>query len=501
MLQHAADDRMDEFAAESASTPKRIRTGLARALESLNLPNDFTASLATWPSIAEDTKVPQTMLFLRTLDQPIAWPGPDKAESPWFAPLAAAGILTPSDLVAAAPALIQSHPRDGRTAMELAVLMADAGKTDDALAALAKAESSAPANSPSATAALTLARAEILDRATKFDDALAALASLPEATLAEASVPEATRNRISNLKAALAQQIAFSTGGLRTALEPVALSLAKAPDDPALWKAAAVAFETAAKAQTRLGKHSEAVSSLSMAWSIASRLGSRSPNAETAALLAGITTELRTARIAAQDPAAPIDLITSKSEAATNPDHALPTEADAIRPEFDDSSWPKTTGPAGWGSIPGAPAIASPLTPASLRWFRFRFKADPSRVRSLLATITVDDASAIWLNGNPIHRVDLPPNSLTPTIRKSRVSPFKVSWTAPLKEENVLTVALCQSPQGIKSGLLSLTVAANDFAEPTDAGKSIDMKATAAALGDAWSQFPDAFRHAITDTH
>jgi len=501
MLQHAADDRMDEFAAEAASTPKRIRTGLARALESLNLPNDFTASLATWPSIAEDTKVPQTMLFLRTLDQPIAWPGPDKAESPWFAPLAAAGILTPSDLVAAAPALIQSHPRDGRTAMELAVLMADAGKTDDALAALAKAESSAPANSPSATAALTLARAEILDRATKFDDALAALASLPEATLAEASVPEATRNRISNLKAALAQQIAFSTGGLRTALEPVALSLAKAPDDPALWKAAAVAFETAAKAQTRLGKHSEAVSSLSMAWSIASRLGSRSPNAETAALLAGITTELRTARIAAQDPAAPIDLITSKSEAATNPDHALPTEADAIRPEFDDSSWPKTTGPAGWGSIPGAPAIASPLTPASLRWFRFRFKADPSRVRSLLATITVDDASAIWLNGNPIHRVDLPPNSLTPTIRKSRVSPFKVSWTAPLKEENVLTVALCQSPQGIKSGLLSLTVAANDFAEPTDAGKSIDMKATAAALGDAWSQFPDAFRHAITDTH
>ena len=501
MLQHAADDRMDEFAAEAASTPKRIRTGLARALESLNLPNDFTAALATWPSIAADTTVPQTSLFLRSLDQPIAWPGPDKAESPWFAPLVTAGIFTAADLVSAAPGLMETYPRDGRTAMELAVLMADAGKTDDALAALAKAQSAAPQDSPSATAALTLARAEILDRATKFDDALAALAALPEATLAEASVPEATRNRIANLKAALTQQVAFATGGLRAALAPVAESLAKAPDDPALWKTAAVAFETAAKAQTRLGKHSEAATSLSMAWSIASRLGSRSPNAETAALLAGITAELRTARIAAHDPAAPVDLITLKSEAATNPDNAIPTEADAIRPDFDDSSWPRTTGPAGWGSLPGAPAITSALNPASLRWFRFRFKADPATVRSLVATISADDACAIWLNGNPIHRVDLPPNSLTPTIRKSRVSTVTTSWKPEVSTDNLLTVALCQSPQGIKSGHLSLTLAANDFANPTDAGKSIDTNATATALGDAWSQFPDAFREAITAAH
>jgi tetratricopeptide (TPR) repeat protein len=498
MLQHAADDRMDEFAAEAAATPKRIRTGLVRALESLNIPNDFTAALASWPPIAEDTKVSQTMLFLRTLDQPIAWPGPDKAESPWFSPLVSAGVFKASDLVTAAPGLMKSHPREGRTAMELAVLMAETGQTDQAMAALDSAQSSAPRNSPSATSALTLTRAEILDRATKFEEALAALQSLPEATLAEASVPEATRNRISNLSAALQQQIAFSKGGLVAALDPAARALNMTPENLTLWKSAAVAFETAAKAQTRLGKHSEAVTSLSMAWSIASRLGYRSPNAETAALLAGITTELRTARIAARDPVAPIDLISLNSEAATNPDNSIPSEADAIRPDFDDSSWPKTTGPAGWGSIPGSPGIAAPLNPASLRWLRFRFKADPARVRSLLATITADDACAIWLNGNPIHRVDLPPNSLTPTIRKSRVSPLKVSWTAQLKEENVLAVALCQSPQGIKSGLLSLTLAANDFAEPTEAGKSIDMKETAASLGAAWTQFPDAFREAIT---
>jgi hypothetical protein len=141
------------------------------------------------------------------------------------------------------------------------------------------------------------------------------------------------------------------------------------------------------------------------------------------------------------------------------------------------------------------------VNPASLRWFRFRFKADPATVRSLVATISADDACAIWLNGNPIHRVDLPPGSLTPTIRKSRVSPLTTTWKPEVATDNVLTVALCQSPQGIKSGHLSLTLAANDFANPTDAGKSIDMNATASALGDAWSQFPDAFRHAITDTH
>jgi hypothetical protein len=235
-----------------------------------------------------------------------------------------------------------------------------------------------------------------------------------------------------------------------------------------------------------------------MAWSIASRLGSRSPNAETAALLASITAELRTARIAAHDPAAPVELITLKSEASTNPDNSIPSEADAIRPDFDDSSWPRTTGPAGWGSLPGAPAITSALTPASLRWFRFRFKADPATVRSLVATISADDACAIWLNGNPIHRVDLPPGSLTPTIRKSRVSTVTTSWKPDVATDNVLTVALCQSPQGIKSGHLSLTLAANDFANPTDAGKSIDTKTTTTALGDAWSQFPESFREAIT---
>ena len=75
-------------------------------------------------------------------------------------------------------------------------------------------------------------------------------------------------------------------------------------------------------------------------------------------------------------------------------------------------------------------------------------------------------------------------------------SPFKIES---LKADNVLTVAFCQHPAGLSSGFLSLSIIANDSNDPTDLGATINLKASAAALGDAWAQFPESFRKAIEE--
>jgi hypothetical protein len=68
-----------------------------------------------------------------------------------------------------------------------------------------------------------------------------------------------------------------------------------------------------------------------------------------------------------------------------------------------------------------------------------------------------------------------------------------------LKADNVLTVALCQHPAGLSSGFLSLAIIGNDSNDPTDLGATINLKSTAASLGDAWTQFPESFRKTIEE--
>jgi hypothetical protein len=505
MLQHAADNHMDEFAAEAEAAPKRVRTGFTNALSALNLAEDLKAIAASWPDLGKASGLSRTTLVLRILDNGIAWPGPDKPEFPWFRTLLDAKWLDRDELLAAAPTLITTHPRDGRTAMELAVLMAEAGKPDDAIAALDKAAAALPADSPSAKVLVTLTRAEILERSDKPADALAAIQSLAESTLGEKSVPAASKNRVTTLRTQLEQQLAFAKGGLTEALRAAAAAVTADSDNPENWRATLAALRTAATAQSRAKDHAAAVHSLSMAWSVARKLGAREPNAEAAATLKSISDALKEARTAANDPLAPITLVSDATEWLASPDGVTITEADALNPDFDVSSWSPVTGPVGWGNISG---ITSKLSPQPIRWLRFRFKADPAKVQKIFYRLTADDGAAVWLNDQRFAGQNLKQNTLQPlralsSSRSTRSvpstttsSPFKIES---LKADNVLTVALCQHPAGLSSGFLSLAIIANDSNDPTDLGATINAKTTAAALGDAWTQFPESFRKAIEE--
>ncbi len=505
MLQHAADNQMAEFAADAEAAPKRARSGFANALGALNLAEDLKSIASTWPDLEKASGLSRTTLVLRMLDNGIAWPGPDKPEFPWFRTLIDAKWLDRNELLAAAPSLITAHPRDGRTAMELAVLMAEAGKPDDALAALDKAAAALPADSPSAKVLVTLTRAEILERADKPADALAALQSLAESTLGEKSVPAGSKNRVSTLRSQLEQQLAFAKGGLTEALRAAAVAVTADSDKPENWRATLTALRTAATAQSRAKDHAAAVHSLSMAWSIARKLGAREPNAEAATILKSISDALKEARTAANDPLAPITLVSDATEWLASPDGATITEADALNPDFDVSSWSPVTGPVGWGNISG---ITSKLTPQPVRWLRFRFKADPAKVQKIFYRLNADDGAAVWLNGQPFTRHNLKENTLQPlralsSSRSTRSvpsiitsSPFK---SESLKADNVLTVALCQHPAGLNAGFFNIAITANDSNDPTDLGATINAKTTAAALGDAWTQFPESFRKAIEE--
>lgn len=505
MLQHAADNHMDEFAAEANAAPKRARSGFTAALGALNLAEDLKAIAASWPDLVKASGLSRTTLVLRILDNGIAWPGPDKPEFPWFRTLIDAKWLDRDELLAAAPTLITTHPRDGRTAMELAVLMAEAGKPDDALAALDKAAAALPADSPSAKVLVTLTRAEILERSDKPADALAALQSLAESTLGEKSVPAGSKNRVNTLRTQLEQQLAFAKGGLTEALRAAAAAVTADSDKPENWRATLAALRTAATAQSRAKDHAAAVHSLSMAWSVARKLGAREPNAEAAATLKSISDALKEARTAANDPLAPITLVSDATEWLASPDGTTITEADAINPDFDVSSWSPVTGPVGWGN---GQSINSKIKPQPVRWLRFRFKADPDKVQKIFYRLTADDGAALWLNGLKFARNNLNGDSLQPlrpisssrntrsTPSTSSSSPFKPES---LKADNVLTVALCQHPAGLSSGFLSLAIIGNDSNDPTDLGATINAKTTAAALGDAWAQFPESFRKTIEE--
>ena len=122
--------------------------------------------------------------------------------------------------------------------------------------------------------------------------------------------------------------------------------------------------------------------------------------------------------------------------------------------------------------------------------------------------LTADDGAAVWLNGLKFARNNLNGDSLQPTrptssSRSTRSAP-STTTSSPfkpesLKADNVLTVALCQHPAGLSSGFLSLAIIGNDSNDPTDLGATINLKSTAAALGDAWTQFPESFRKTIEE--
>ena len=502
MLQHAIDERLTEFAAEVAAAPHRVRSALAKLMESQDLVADLKALGQSWTEMEKTAGIPRTTLVLRILEHGIGWPGDAKQRSDrWFRLLIEAGWLQRDELLAEADRLMDKHPRRGLTAMELGTIMAEAGKPEAAAQALEKAAAAMPADAPAATFRLSLTRAEVLGRSGRPADGLALLAAIPEAVSTHASLTDPDRERLRSLKASLEQDIAFEKGGVAAALAPAAAAVKANPADMAAWRTAADALTSAAGAQSRRGDHAAALHSLSMAWLITRRTATKDPAAANAAVQSLAPRWQEAARAAGHD-AAPRILTPADARWRTQPDGAVPAQADVIGAAFDDKAWSEITLPAGWNA---AGVQFTPVGAVSLRWFRLKFTANPAQVRSLTLDLQRDDGAAVWLNGTEIFRQNLAVDSLTPLknttaaeLRMLRSTKLPADKASLISQENVLVVALAQHPSGMNDGLLGLALCANDV-EPWDLGRLIDRKAAADALGEAWLQFPDEFRTTIME--
>lgn len=136
-------------------------------------------------------------------------------------------------------------------------------------------------------------------------------------------------------------------------------------------------------------------------------------------------------------------------------------------PGFDDSAWP--AGPALLYSeadaLPGPKN--TPLTLGQRTYYfrtRFDFAGDPTTL-GLVVTTVVDDGVALWLNGQPLHRLGLPADGLNhATLAERNVGnaaqegPFLLSSSLLRRGENVLAAEVHQVADSSSDIVFGLTL-------------------------------------------
>lgn len=127
--------------------------------------------------------------------------------------------------------------------------------------------------------------------------------------------------------------------------------------------------------------------------------------------------------------------------------------AEWVSPSFDDAAWAVGPMQLGYGDGDEATIVPSGPDPANrpiTTWFRTTFTVDdPLAVRALAARLVVDDGALVRLNGQEVHRFNLPTGTVLPTTRalvalggadESTVRAVEMDPAALVAGLNVLTV-------------------------------------------------------------
>ena len=502
LLYDAMDDKVAEFSEAAAGLPEQVRRRAAGSLAGTGV-----ASLgrieAKWPSDAAEALKAKSQVTVRLLQNTLTWPMEAAGHLRTLASLIDQGWLTTGDALAAAPVLVERHPREGRTEQELALLFADAGKGTEALVLLDKAATRLDEEDRAGRVWLTLTRATVLEKSAREEEALALLGSLKPEDLA--IKPKGQQETMEPLVRAATSRIelgaAWRKGGAPAVIDT---ALKHMGDDPASKQArlaVSAAFTLLASKHEAAGDKAAALPFRSAAFLV---LGGDVPASFTEYFEA--TKALKDARKAAGDPLAPYEAV-GRNGVWRYTESAEDFDA-WMQPDYDDSGWKSGEGPIGTG-IPAGPIRTETSSIPEVMAFRTKFTLpDPDKVKSLSLELMRGDGAAIYLNGKELARNNLhsegelteedhAENMVTDT-EALQWRPFRFSREVlgTLGKENVLSVILYQYNSQSTGLAFGLSARINDL-EPAELAKSIDRPTMEKALGDLWTRLPEKFREAV----
>jgi tetratricopeptide (TPR) repeat protein len=499
LLYDAMDDSTADFSNAVADLPDAARKKAVKEIEGATV-DSLEGLKFRWPDDKAEAEKVKSRTVLRMMQNTAAWPFETGGYPRTLRTLIERHWLRSEDVLAQAPALMERHPRDGRTAQELAVLQADAGKPAEALSLLDKAASQMPKEARAARTRLALTRSEVLERLERMDEALAVLNAIPEEEFDATKEGSVLKSQVLLARNRIGQGVAWRSGGAPAVVALVAKTIAAEPESPESRKAVANAYTLIADKFEAAGNKTGALRCREAAFLISERIFSGSPkNAES---LARATKALREAREATGDDTVAVEAVPRNG--VWRYFEGIQNFKSWMGPDYDDSAWKSGPGPLGTGIAEGNLRTKIGTIPEVMA-FRTKFSLkNPESVHSITLELMRGDGVAIFLNGKQIQTNNLPEEEVTESIRaKDMVSDtealqwrtLKISRQAlgSLKKDNVLSVVLYQH-DGNSTGLVfGLSATINDL-EPWELAESIDKPAMEKALGELWTGLPEAFR-------
>jgi hypothetical protein len=499
----AMDDKTDEFSEAVAQLPEERRKAITQELGSA-LETALNTIKFRWPSDKAEAAKLKSRTVLRMMKNTVAWPFELTGLARTLPTLVTNGWLRREDVIAEADALMERHPRDGRTGQELAVLFVDAGNPDQALKLLDKAGGQLPADDPVAATWMAVTRSGVLEKLDRHEEALALVNAISAETLDLKEAKPDLRRHVLESRVRIGLEVTWRKGGKEAVMAQAVEQMGSDPKSREARNAIASAFSLIASKQTAAGDKVAALHSREIAFLIREKIAaSNTEKTSTGQTAAGVA--LREARAAVGDGHAAQDAV--PADATWRYYEGIKDFDSWMTPGYDDSAWKTGKGPLGMGISGGILKTQTDSIPEVMA-FRTKFTLpNPDQVQSLTINYMRGDGVAMYLNGKEIRRSNLAAGDLTESTRATlsvtdteaiepRSAKITIDKLPKLEKENVLSAVLYQFNSNSTGMVFSLSAKINEL-ETKELSKGIDKAAMEKSLGSLWSSLPEAFRKSI----